>query len=103
MTQSQVIEGTGEELIGLLYRQPKERFRLIKLPREQEFPTYEEALAQAMNRTPEDIAEVRSRVLDASPPARELPPGKTLEDVVMGHWPSDETDEQILDALQKLS
>ena len=103
MAQSQVIEGTGEELIGLLYSQPKERFRLIKLPIEQEFPTYEEALTQAEYRTPEEIAEARSRVLKASPCPRELPPGKTLEDIVMGHWPSDETDEQIFDALQKLS
>lgn len=103
MAQSQVIEGTGEELIGLLYSQPKERFRLIKLPIEREFRTYEQALTEALYRSPDEIAEARSRVLKASPPPRELPPGNTLEDVVMGRWPSDETDEQIFDALQKLS
>jgi hypothetical protein len=103
MAQAQVIEGTGEELIKLLNQQPKERFRLIKLPSAREFQTYEEALAQAINRSPEEIAQARARVLQASPAPRELPEGKTLEDVVMGQWPGDETDEQILEALEKLS
>jgi|SRR5579862_2343316 len=103
MVTAQVIEGTGEELIELLNQQPKERFRLIKLPSERALQTYEEALAQAINRTPEQIAEARARVLQASPAPRELPEGKTLEEVVMGQWPGDETDEQILEALEKLS
>ncbi|HLK58753.1 MAG TPA: hypothetical protein VKU00_19430 [Chthonomonadaceae bacterium] len=100
MSQVQIMEGTGEELIKLLNQRPKERFRLIELPSEREFQTYEEALAQALDRTPEEIAEARARVLEASPPPRELPEGKTLEEVVMGQWLGDETDEQILDALE---
>jgi hypothetical protein len=103
MTQPQVIEGTGEELIKLLNQQPNERFRLMKLSSKPSPQTYEEALAQALSRTPEQIAEARARVLQASPAPRELPEGKTLEDVVMGQWPGDETDEQILEALRKLS
>ena len=75
----------------------------MSLPTERPLQTYEEALSQAMNRTPEEIAEARARVLQASPTPRELPGGKTLEDVVMGQWPGDETDEQILEALEKLS
>ncbi len=103
MAQPHILEGTGEELIELLHQQPKERFRLIKLQNDRPFQTYEEALAQAMNRTPEEIAEARARLIQASPAPRELPEGKTLEDVVMGQWPGDETDEQIFEALEKLS
>ena len=35
--------------------------------------------------------------------ALELPEGKTLEDVVVGMWPGDETDEEIFAALERLS
>lgn len=56
-----------------------------------------------MNRTPGQIAEARDRVLGASPAPRELPEGKTLEDVVSGQWPGEETDEQILEILERLS
>ena len=103
MAQTQVIEGTGEELIELLNRQPKERFRLIKLPDDHPFQTYEEVLAHAMNRTPEEIAEACTRVIQASPVPREIPEGKTLEDMVWGQWPGAETDEQIFEALERLS
>ena len=103
MAQVQVIEGTGEELIALLNQHPKERFRLIRLTNERPFQTYEEALEQAMKRTPEEIAEAHSRMLQASPAPRPLPEGKSLEDVIMGQWPGDETDEQIFEALEKLS
>lgn len=103
MAQARVIEGTGEELIPFLNQQPKERFRLIQLVNDRPFQTYEEALAQAMNRTPEEITAARAHVLLASPAPHELPEGKTLEDVVMGQWPGEETDEQILEALERLS
>ena len=103
MAQQQIIEGTGEELIQLLNQQPKDRFRLIKLPADRDFLTFEEALAQVTNRTPEEVTAARDRLILASPPPRELPEGKSLEDVVMGKWPGDETDEQILEALRTLS
>jgi hypothetical protein len=103
MAQPQVIEGTGEELIELLNQQPKERFRLLKLANDRPFQTYEEALAQAMNRTSEEIADARTRVLQASPVPRQIPEGKTLEDMILGQSPGDETDEQIFEALERLS
>lgn len=62
-----------------------------------------EAIARLKNRTPEQVAADRDRLLALSPPPRPLPPGKTLEDVLAGLWPGDETDEQILEALEKLS
>ena len=61
------------------------------------------AVRQLTNRTPEQIAIDRERVLALSPPPRPLPPGKTLADVVVGQWPGDETDAQIRDALERLS
>ena len=92
MAQQQIIEGTGAELIEVLTQQPQNRFRLIKLPAEREFQTFEEALAGATSRTPQEVADARSRLIQASPAPRALPKGKTLEDVVMGNWPGDETD-----------
>jgi len=61
------------------------------------------ALAAMRNRTPEQIAEMRERVLAATRPPRSLPPGKTLADVIVGKWPGNETDEQIQAALEELS
>lgn len=57
----------------------------------------------ATSRTPEQIEQARERLLKASRPARPLPEGKTLADVVEGQWPGDETDEQVRDALERLS
>lgn len=103
MTHMQVIEGTGEELIHHLSEHPDDRFRLIMLPQNPEFTTFDQAYTMAASRTPDDIAAARARVLAASPVPRALPDGKTLADVVMGKWPGDETDEQIVSALGKLS
>lgn len=55
------------------------------------------------NRTPEEIEEVRRRLSALSRPPTPIPKGKTLEDMVVGTWPGDETDEQIREALEKLS
>jgi hypothetical protein len=63
----------------------------------------DQAIARMRNRTPEEIAAMRERVLAVTPPPRPLPPGKTLEEVIVGRWPGDETDEQIEAALDELS
>ena len=55
------------------------------------------------NRTDEEIEEARRRLAEGSPPPRPIPEGKTLEDMVVGTWPGDETDEQINEALKRLS
>lgn len=62
-----------------------------------------EAIARLKNRTPEQVAADRDRLLALSPPPRPLPPGKTWIDMVVGQWPGDETDEQVREALEKLS
>jgi hypothetical protein len=61
------------------------------------------AIRRYQNRTEEEILATRARILAASPPPRSLPPGKTLEDVVVGMWPGDETDEEIYQMLEDLS
>jgi hypothetical protein len=66
-----------------------------------------EALARAVaamtNRTPEEIEAARTRLFAQSRPPRPLPEGKTLQDVLSGQWPGDETDEEVYEALRKLS
>lgn len=101
--ESEIVEGTGEELMEVLNRQPKERFRLIRLAADHRFESYEEALMHATNRTTDEVAEARTRLLIASPTPRQIPNGKTLEDMIVGKWPGDETDEQIIEALERLS
>ena len=61
------------------------------------------AVAKMMNRTPEEIEATRARLFSEMEPPRPLPPGKTLEDMISGKWPGDETDEEVLRALEKLS
>lgn len=70
-------------------------------------PEVNEALEREIrwltSRTPEEIMAARERILKASRPARPLPEGKTLAEVVQALWPGDETDEQVREALEKLS
>lgn len=61
------------------------------------------AIERMKNRTPEEIEETRKRIFAASKPPRPLPEGKTIFDVLCGKWPGDETDEEIEEALRKLS
>jgi len=63
----------------------------------------DDAVRAYLNRTPEQIAAAREAVMRTALPPRPLPPGKTLEDVVVGMWPGDETDEEIFAALERLS
>ena len=54
-------------------------------------------------RTPAEKEAMRSELLSRSRPASPLPPGKTLEDVVLGSWPGEESDQEIDAALKELS
>lgn len=60
-------------------------------------------IKEMLARTPEQVREARARLLATARPACPLPPGKTLEDVIVGKWPGDETDEEIARALEDLS
>jgi hypothetical protein len=63
----------------------------------------ERELAWLASRTKEDVEATRQALLSASRPARSVPEGQTLADVVEGKWPGDETDEQVRSALDRLS
>jgi len=65
-------------------------------------PTLEERIQAMLNRTPEQIAADRARILAGSPEPRPLPPGKTLEDVIVGALPDDDSEEEILAALEEI-
>ena len=68
-----------------------------------ENPALERAIRWLTSRRPEEIMATRERILKASPPVRPLPEGKTHAEVVQALWPGDETDEQVREALEKLS
>ncbi len=61
------------------------------------------AIRRFKSRTEAEMLADRAEIFAASPEPRPLPPGKTLEDVVAGTWPGDETDEEIDQALEDLS
>jgi predicted DNA-binding antitoxin AbrB/MazE fold protein len=66
-------------------------------------PALEREIRWLTSRTPEEVAATIERLDNISRPPTPLPPGKTLSDMVEGTWPGDETDEQIREALEKLS
>jgi hypothetical protein len=61
------------------------------------------AVAAMVNRTPEQIEAAQEMALREFQSERELPPGKTIFDVVCGKWPGNETDEEVYQALKRLS
>lgn len=64
---------------------------------------FNRAMAKMMNKTPEEKAAARTRLYQQSRAPREIPEGQTLNDVVYGKWPGTETEDEILEALEKLS
>ena len=61
------------------------------------------ALAKMTRRTSQEIAEAQAHAIATCKPRNEIPPGKTLFDMVAGKWPGDETDKEIEEALERLS
>lgn len=57
--------------------------------------TLEERMQAWQNRSPEEIEAARAELELTVRKARPLPPGKTLEDVIVGQIPGDETEEEI--------
>ena len=71
---------------------------------EAEEDTNPNALAEAIERlrlTPERVAEARARSADLKPRIPP-PPGTNGMQLVFGHWPGDETDEEIEAALKAI-
>jgi hypothetical protein len=63
----------------------------------------QQEIAWLADRGEEEVGETRRRLFGLTPPPAPLPEGKTLFDVVEGHWPGDETSEQIQTDLERLS
>ena len=82
----------------------EEAARKLPLPADEAVSdALDKSIARIANRTPAERAAARARLLKASRPARPLPPGKTLEDVVLGQWPGEESDEEVARTLERLS
>lgn len=105
MAQPTVIEGTREDIRAALDRPEMagRRLKLIVSSAEGAPPRLDQAVSRIANRGPAEIAEAQKRALDTYKPARPLPLGRTLADVIAGQWPGDETDEQVQAALDELS
>ena len=61
------------------------------------------AVARMTGRTADQIAEAQDRAAQFIRPGKPLPPGQTIFDAVAGKWPGNESDEQVDEALRKLS
>ncbi len=61
------------------------------------------AIRRFKNRTEAEMLADRAEILAGTPEPRPLPEGKTLNDVIEGTWPGDETDEEIYELLEDLS
>ena len=64
---------------------------------------FEEAVARMTGRTREQIAEAQDRASAVIRPGKPLPEGKSILDAVAGKWPGDESDQEVAEALRKLS
>jgi hypothetical protein len=101
-----VVEGTPDEIASFVNGLPPNRYHveitdLNGTARERDYLA--EAIQESLARTPEQMLADRADVLAGSRKPTPLPPGKTLNDMVMGKWPGDETDEEIRVALEELS
>ncbi len=63
----------------------------------------EQEIEWLTNLSPEEKEQTRRELQAASRPPRPLPEGKSLSDMVCGTWPGDETDEEVAEALERLS
>ena len=77
--------------------------RLVADEENASYSSVTDALAALINLSPEEKAAMQEEARRHIIPGRPLPPGKTLEDMVWGKWPGDETDEEINAALEELS
>ncbi len=68
----------------------------------QEIKTGEKRIHDLQNRTPEQIAEVRLRLLANTTPPRPLPAGMTLEEIVVSQITDDLSEEQVSAILRDL-
>ena len=101
-----VVKGTREEVVESIRKLPDVRLHVeiqqIKAEENQK-SFQEQEIERITNRSPEELRANWEHIVSLSRPPRPLPPGKTFDDMVMGQWPGDETDEEIRLALEELS
>jgi hypothetical protein len=66
-------------------------------------PNLQRELEWLTGRGAADADETRQRLFGLSQSPTHIPEGKTLSDMVEGQWPGDETNEQVREALERLS
>ncbi len=98
-------QNSSEFAASLLEEQIKMRlFSAKDGQREEDDP---EALARTitrmMARTPEERKQAQEQTMQSCKPRHQIPANKTLFDMVAGKWPGDETDEEVNQALERLS
>ena len=101
-----LMEGTPDEIASFVKTLPPSRYQIQILGLSRQGATKSslaEAIERAVSRTPEQILASREAILISSPKPREIPAGQTLEDLVAGQWPGQESDEEIEEALKRLS
>ena len=80
---------------------------LLVTRQDQAEPEDPDALARAVaamtHRTPEEIAAAQARAQQEFQPEHLLPSGASVIEAVFGKWPGTETDEEVYQALEKLS
>ena len=105
----QVIEGTWEEIVQHAEELAGHHLRVFILDIDDETKddinphALEEAIATLVNRTPEEIERTRTELFKIMDRPRPLPEGKGLIEVISGQWPGDETDNEISEALKRVS
>jgi len=62
-----------------------------------------EAVARMKRRTSEEVSDAQVRAAGFIRPGKPLAPGQTILEAVGGRWPGDESDEEVTDALRRLS
>jgi hypothetical protein len=110
LIRRKTLSGTPEELLAAIRELPpghRYHVEIVRLdPPSDPNAAMEEAIQKMNARTPEQLEADRSEILHSSRKPRELPPGKTLDDVMREfreQFPPTETDEEVEDALEEMS
>ncbi len=68
-----------------------------------DMPGLNAQIVEMLARTKEERAALAAKSAKFGRPADTPPPGKTWQDMVIGQWPGDETDEEIMEFLEEIS
>jgi hypothetical protein len=110
LMRRKTLSGTPEEILAAVRELPAGHRYFVEIvrldPPSKPNAAMEEATRKMNSRTPEQVQSDREAILAASRKPQELPPGKTIEDVLKefrAQFPPTETDEEVEDALEGMS